>query len=125
MRSALASHLNPRPARIATLPSRTVSASGPPKLAKSDPAAGPRRTPVTEIFLGLALVATAGALILNRLGADLPLDAIIPAIVALAGTGLYLRRSMPHLLMIGLVRLLGAAATVVGVAVAVDGIRTL
>ena len=58
----------------------------------ADPAAGPRRTPVTEIFLGLALVATAGALILNRLGADLPLDAIIPAIVALAGTGLAWRQ---------------------------------
>jgi signal transduction histidine kinase/phage shock protein PspC (stress-responsive transcriptional regulator) len=50
------------------------------------------RTPVTEIFLGLALVATAGALVANRLGADLPLDAIIPAIVALAGTGLAWRQ---------------------------------
>ncbi|MET0955775.1 MAG: PspC domain-containing protein, partial [Cryobacterium sp.] len=50
------------------------------------------RAPVTEIFLGLALVATAGALIANRLGADLPLDAIIPAIVALAGTGLAWRQ---------------------------------
>jgi signal transduction histidine kinase/phage shock protein PspC (stress-responsive transcriptional regulator) len=52
----------------------------------------PRRAPITEILLGLALVATAGALIANRLGADLPLDAIIPAIVALAGTGLAWRQ---------------------------------
>ena len=52
----------------------------------------PRRAPVTEILLGLALVGTAGALIANRLGADLPLDAIIPAIVALAGTGLAWRQ---------------------------------
>lgn len=55
-------------------------------------AADSRHTPVTEIFLGLALVGTAGALIAHRLGADLPLDAIIPAIVALAGTGLAWRQ---------------------------------
>ena len=59
--------------------------------ADADPAE-PRRAPVTEILLGLALVGTAGALIANRLGADLPLDAIIPAIVALAGTGLAWRQ---------------------------------
>jgi signal transduction histidine kinase/phage shock protein PspC (stress-responsive transcriptional regulator) len=59
----------------------------------ADPSAGGhRRAPVTEIFLGLALVGTAGALIANRLGAELPLDAIIPAIVALAGTGLAWRQ---------------------------------
>jgi signal transduction histidine kinase/phage shock protein PspC (stress-responsive transcriptional regulator) len=52
----------------------------------------PHRTPVTEIFLGLALVGTAGALVADRLGAELPLDAIIPAIVALAGTGLAWRQ---------------------------------
>ncbi|WP_241992606.1 ATP-binding protein [Cryobacterium lactosi] len=56
------------------------------------PAGEPRRAPVTEILLGLALVGTAGALIADRLGADLPLDAIIPAIVALAGTGLAWRQ---------------------------------
>jgi signal transduction histidine kinase/phage shock protein PspC (stress-responsive transcriptional regulator) len=67
--------------------------------ATADPAAAgtaiagePHRAPVTEIFLGLALVGTAGALIANRLGAELPLDAIIPAIVALAGTGLAWRQ---------------------------------
>jgi signal transduction histidine kinase/phage shock protein PspC (stress-responsive transcriptional regulator) len=56
------------------------------------PAGEPRHAPVTEIFLGLALVGTAGALIANRLGAELPVDAIIPAIVALAGTGLAWRQ---------------------------------
>lgn len=45
--------------------------------------------------------------------------------VVLGGLGLYLRRSLPHLLMNGLVRMLGAMATVVGVIVAVDGVRTL
>lgn len=51
-----------------------------------------RRAPITEILLGLALVGTAGALIAIRLGVDLPLDAIIPAIVALAGAGLAWRQ---------------------------------
>ncbi|ANP72360.1 ATP-binding protein [Cryobacterium arcticum] len=55
-------------------------------------AAASRQAPVTEILLGLALVTTAGALIANRLGAALPVDAIIPAIVALAGTGLAWRQ---------------------------------
>lgn len=45
--------------------------------------------------------------------------------VVLGGLGLYARRALPHLLMNGLVRFLGAVATVVGVIVAVDGIRTL
>lgn len=57
-------------------------------------------------------------------GALLAAVAVIVAVV-LGGLGIYLRRSLPHLLMLGLVRLLGAAATVVGVIVAVDGIRTL
>ena len=75
--------------RAATGPAGSAAAGG-------DVTAGPmaesRRAPVTEIFLGLALAATAGALIADRLGADLPLDAIIPAIVALAGTGLAWRQ---------------------------------
>lgn len=45
--------------------------------------------------------------------------------VALGGVGIFLRRSIPHLLALGLVRLLGGAAVVVGVIVAVDGIQTL
>ena len=45
--------------------------------------------------------------------------------MVLAGLGLYLRRSVPHLFAIGLVRMLGAAATVIGIIVAIDGVRTL
>ena len=45
--------------------------------------------------------------------------------VGLGGLGIYLRRSVPHLLALGLVRLLGAIAVVVGVIVSVDGIQTL
>ncbi|MFP5320954.1 MAG: hypothetical protein ACLGIC_03815 [Acidimicrobiia bacterium] len=45
--------------------------------------------------------------------------------VVLGGLGIYLRRSLPHLLVLGLVRLLGAASVIVGVVVAIDGIRTL
>lgn len=53
--------------------------------------------------------------------------AAIAAVVAvgLGGVGIYLRRSVPHLLALGLVRLLGAAAVIVGVIVSVDGIQTL
>ena len=87
-----------------TLPDTRTPPARPSAGAASGPAAAtagpeadagtgePRRAPVTEILLGLALVGTAGALIANRLGADLPLDAIIPAIVALAGTGLAWRQ---------------------------------
>ncbi|WEO78869.1 PspC domain-containing protein [Cryobacterium sp. SO2] len=75
---------------------RTVKGAGPANAAADsgiNPGTRePRRAPVTEILLGLALVGTAGALIANRLGAALPLDAIIPAIVALAGTGLAWRQ---------------------------------
>jgi small neutral amino acid transporter SnatA (MarC family) len=45
--------------------------------------------------------------------------------VLLGGLGIFLRRSIPHLLALGLVRLLGAVAVVVGVIVAVDGTQTL
>jgi small neutral amino acid transporter SnatA (MarC family) len=45
--------------------------------------------------------------------------------VVLGGVGIYVRRSIPHLLALGLVRLFGAAAAVIGVIVAVDGVRTL
>lgn len=45
--------------------------------------------------------------------------------VVLGGIGIYLRRSVPHLLALGLVRFLGAVAVVVGVIVSIDGIRTL
>lgn len=80
-------------------------------------------------FVAFPVLLTPGAVVLSvSVGAEHgAVGAAIAAIIAvvLAGLGLYLRRSLPHLLMIGLVRLLGAAATVVGIVVAVDGIRTL
>jgi phage shock protein PspC (stress-responsive transcriptional regulator) len=85
----------PLPKAALTSPDPAVADNRESPHTAAGPAAGtgePRRAPITEILLGLALVATAGALIANRLGADLPLDAIIPAIVALAGTGLAWRQ---------------------------------
>ncbi|RNE56642.1 ATP-binding protein [Cryobacterium tepidiphilum] len=51
-----------------------------------------RSAPVTEILLGVALLAAGGALVAVRLGADIPLDFVIPAIVVLAGTALAWRQ---------------------------------
>lgn len=80
-------------------------------------------------FVAFPVLLTPGAVVLAvSVGAEHGTvgAAIAAAIaVALGGLGLYLRRSLPHLLMMGLVRLLGAAATVLGVVVAVEGIRTL
>lgn len=80
-------------------------------------------------FVAFPVLLTPGAVVLAvSVGAEHGTAvAAIAAVIAvvLGGLGLYLRRSLPHLLMIGLVRLLGAAATVLGVVVAVDGIRTL
>ncbi len=57
--------------------------------ADADPA---RAAPVTEILLGLALLAAGGALVASRLGADIPLAVVVPAIVVLAGTALAWRQ---------------------------------
>ncbi|MCP2031335.1 signal transduction histidine kinase/phage shock protein PspC (stress-responsive transcriptional regulator) [Okibacterium sp. HSC-33S16] len=51
-----------------------------------------RSAPVTEILLGMALLAAAAALVAARLGADVPLDFVIPAIVVLGGAGLAWRQ---------------------------------
>ena len=51
-------------------------------------AASARAAPVTEILLGLALLAAGSALVASRLGADIPLAVVVPAIVVLAGTAL-------------------------------------
>jgi signal transduction histidine kinase/phage shock protein PspC (stress-responsive transcriptional regulator) len=54
---------------------------------------GPARTaPITEILLGVALLAAAGALVASRLGVEVPLAFVIPAIVVLAGAGLAWRQ---------------------------------
>ncbi|WP_241979788.1 ATP-binding protein [Cryobacterium glaciale] len=51
-----------------------------------------RAAPVTEILLGLAVLAAGGALVASRLGADIPLAVVVPAIVVLAGTALAWRQ---------------------------------
>ena len=51
-----------------------------------------RAAPVTEILFGLALLAAGGALVASRLGADIPLAVVVPAIVVLAGTALAWRQ---------------------------------
>ncbi|MFT2817264.1 PspC domain-containing protein [Leifsonia sp. A12D58] len=55
-------------------------------------AASARTAPVTEILLGLALLAAGVALIASRYGASIPLAVIIPAIVVLAGVALAWRQ---------------------------------
>ena len=51
-----------------------------------------RAAPVTEILLGLALLAAGSALVASRLGANIPLAVVVPAIVVLAGTALAWRQ---------------------------------
>lgn len=51
--------------------------------------------------------------------------AAVAAAVLIGGIGVYYRRRVPELLAHGLVRLLGGGAIVMGIAIAVDGVRTL
>lgn len=76
--------------------------------------------PVLTTPAAAALAPSVGA----EHGALLAAVAIALAVV-LGGVGIYLRRSLPHLLVTGMVRLVGAACAIVGVIVAVDGTRTL
>ena len=69
--------------------SRFASPVGPAVKTDADSA---RAAPVTEILLGLALLAAGGALVASRLGADIPLAVVVPAIVVLAGTALAWRQ---------------------------------
>ena len=55
-------------------------------------AADPRAAPVTEILLGVALLAAGSALVASRLGADIPLAVVVPGIVVLAGAALAWRQ---------------------------------
>lgn len=68
--------------RVLTRPSDATDVDG----------ASRRSAPITEILLGIALLAAAGALVASRTGVDVPLDFVIPAIVVLAGAGLAWRQ---------------------------------
>ncbi|MGK9147367.1 PspC domain-containing protein [Plantibacter flavus] len=76
-----------------------------------------RRAPITEILLGIALLAAGTALVATRTGLAIPLEAVIPVIVVLAGAALAWRQfgdrgrspGSPALL----VRVLGALVLVV------------
>ncbi|SFN67276.1 ATP-binding protein [Mycetocola miduiensis] len=70
--------------RVLTRPSDPAAADGDDAPARS--------APVTEILLGVALLAAAGALVASRMGVDVPLAFVIPAIVVLGGAGLAWRQ---------------------------------
>lgn len=98
----------------------SAGGTGPDAAADADAVAGDaRRAPVTEILLGIALLAAGIALVASRLGVGVPLDAVIPVVVVLAGTGLAwgqfadLRRGGPTRSSAPLVRILGALVLVV------------
>ncbi|WP_245861768.1 ATP-binding protein [Compostimonas suwonensis] len=93
------------PAAVLTAPAQDAAAGAPRSTgsatepgpaapephAADDPEASARaasRLPITEILLGLALLAAGVALVANQLGAQLPLESVIPAIVVIAGAGL-------------------------------------
>lgn len=101
------------------LKSTLTAPNAPAEPSPADESDGQRRTPVTEILLGLALLGAGGAMIASRLGADVPLAFIIPAVIVLAGAGLAwrqldeLRRGRDAASSAPLVRVLGALVLVV------------
>jgi uncharacterized membrane protein YqgA involved in biofilm formation len=73
-------------------------------------------------------VTPAAAVLAIAVGADEGLlTATLAAAIAVVagGLGVYYRRRIPELLAGALVRLLGAGAVIIGVALAFDGIKTL
>lgn len=75
-----------------------------------------------------ALLTPAAAALAVSIGAEESLGAVAvgaAAACALGGLALYLRRSIPAGVAGAAVRILGAVAVIVGIVVAVDGIRTL
>ncbi|WP_286278739.1 ATP-binding protein [Naasia aerilata] len=80
----------------ATTPARTEVADAPPsaRLHPVAPAPAQPAVPgrVTEILLGIALLAAAAALLASRLGVPVPLAVVIPAIVVLAGAAMAWRQ---------------------------------
>lgn len=76
--------------RPQTAPAEANPGAATPGHAPADPGRvpGARRVPVTEILLGLALLIPGMAIVADRLGASLPLEIIIPAVLVLLGAAL-------------------------------------
>ncbi|NYJ20681.1 ATP-binding protein [Glaciibacter psychrotolerans] len=86
-------------AAVGSFPGRTAALSAGPSVGRfgvgssaASDAPPARSAPVTEILLGVALLAAGVALVASRLGAGIPLAVIIPGIVVLAGTALAWRQ---------------------------------
>ncbi|TCU86624.1 phage shock protein C (PspC) family protein [Curtobacterium sp. PhB191] len=91
----------------ATTPSATSAATSPLKAVLTAPRANgdgdadgdgdatvtvSRRAPVVEILLGLALLAAGGAIVAVRLGAQVPLEVVVPGVVVATGAALAWRQ---------------------------------
>lgn len=85
----------------ATTPSVTETAPSPLKAVLTAPrpddgtegsATASRRAPVVEILLGLALLAAGGAIVAARLGAQVPLEVVVPGVVVVTGAALAWRQ---------------------------------
>lgn len=89
--------------------------------------------PMTDARLGgfvafPTLITPSAAVLAVSIGAEegvLVTAVAIAVAIVLGGLGVYYRRRIPAILTHGAVRFLGAGAVVVGVIVAIDGIRTL
>jgi signal transduction histidine kinase/phage shock protein PspC (stress-responsive transcriptional regulator) len=66
--------------------------TGPSADADADGAPHGRRAPVVEILLGVALLTAGGAVIASRLGADVPLEVVVPGVVVVTGAALAWRQ---------------------------------
>lgn len=82
----------------ATTPSQGPANPVPLKSMLTEPSSTPdgdalgRRAPVVEILLGVALLTAAGAVIAARLGADVPLEVVVPGVVVVTGAALAWRQ---------------------------------
>ncbi|WP_144710858.1 ATP-binding protein [Curtobacterium pusillum] len=74
---------------VLTAPADPADRAGGDQAGAADPG---RRAPVVEILLGLALLTAGGAMIASRLGADVPLEVVVPAIVVATGAALAWRQ---------------------------------
>ncbi|SDQ37481.1 phage shock protein C (PspC) family protein [Curtobacterium sp. UNCCL20] len=89
----------------ATTPSQGLATAAPLKSILTEPAAdrgadgteaGPdtrsHRAPVVEILLGIALLTAGGAMVASRLGAEVPLEVVVPGVVVVTGAALAWRQ---------------------------------